>query len=258
MQTLKLSRALMPLTVVAFFLLSFSVASCRQGTSPRAGTAGDGETCTETPVISFLPVSGPEHPAGGSQRDDAALEAGARTIPKIHFAHGRARAAQEKPLKVEFPATLGTGYALVVLDVYRGLDFPLSFRDEIRQKLGGKRGRDAPLTPASEQKEEKQEEKAKTEGETSGEDGDIEDVLFLKVFAEPTKKHGVVVSSPEKSMRSTPSAVETARGKMRRESYYESEISSEVPGDFAVAFALVRPWKLSDQPQVFVALVHFD
>ncbi|KEP66977.1 UNVERIFIED_CONTAM: hypothetical protein HHA_272660 [Hammondia hammondi] len=256
MQTLRLSGALMPLTVVASLLLSFSVADCEQGTSPRGGTAGDGETCTETPVISFLPVLGPEHTTGGSQRDAAAREAERRTIPKVHFAHGRARAAQEKPLKVEFPATPGTGYTLVVLDVYRGLDFPLSFRDEIRQKLGGKRGRDAPLTPPSEQKE--KEKKAKSEGETSGEDEEIEDVLFLKVFAEPTKKHGVVVSSPEKSMRSVPSAVEGASGKMRRQSFYESEISSELAGDFAVAFALVRPWKLSDQPQVFVALAHFD
>ncbi|CBZ53683.1 conserved hypothetical protein [Neospora caninum Liverpool] len=288
--------------LLTVFLFCMTVASCKEGTSQRAVPPADVPTCTEASVISFFPPRGDESRAtskeGDASKEDESTKK-ARPV-KVHFAYGRGRTAQKKPMKVQIPATLGTGYTLVVLDVYRGLDLPVDFREEIRKKLGGKKDSGAPAASsqkaektagktaettaekarektaettaekasektaektaekASEKTAEKTAEKADEKGTTATDDEDLEDVLFMKVFAESTRKNGLTISPPEKTMRSLPSTVEGEKGRLSRQALYESEIVPGEAGDFSVAFAYVRPWKLSDAPEVFVALAHFD
>ncbi|PFH31061.1 hypothetical protein BESB_032580 [Besnoitia besnoiti] len=229
---------------------SFAQGAGDEGTSARLSAASrDAETCGESSRIVFPVDSLKSH-------EDA--KGGARAQPvRVHFAYARGRRGQEKPMQVVIPTHAGTGYTLVLLEVYRGLDLPVNFLKEIQLKLGKTRGEDPETAPsAADAKKGNATDQPQQHEEKGAEDS--EDVLFLKVFAEPLNQHGVVVSHPEKrplSMLGLGSDSTRATGSTHA---FVSEIQPEEAGDVAVAFALVRPWKMSDAPQVFVALAHFD
>ncbi|PHJ24006.1 inhibitor of cysteine protease 2 [Cystoisospora suis] len=205
-----------------------------QVTTSEAGDKSDtavapvSGTCAGSRTLSFFP---PER----IKEEDGKKSTGV----DVRYSRARGLVGSENALKVEIPAIRGTGYVLVLLDIYPGLDIPEDLRNEIRTRLGGPRVQEDAEDGKTDEKDSKKKEEEKS-------------VLFQKILREPTRKFGLTATAPE-GIR-----VPATKKGVGSQHLYVSELTAEKAGDFTVAYASVRPWNINDDPQVYFALVHFD